>query len=165
LESTLSSEEKFVGDGSALANKLQQLKSEDYTALLQSAYDKILASLQRVSFIRELVQSVVSSAREEGKKTAVNGEPSRRGLSLPAVYCDQVIDDTSELLYSVCELAHTKCARLLKLRADANARMGIPDFVQFFEVTQTFINNSEKLCGKQCYGLRPVPLSQVKWLC
>ncbi len=132
-----------------------------------------MITLRRAHSIHELIGSVMSATLSHGVeditvevRAPVGASPlsahfKPKRVLLTETYCNQVINDSADTLYSICELAHTKCARLLKLRADVNSKMAMTDFVEFFNVTQMFINDSEKLCGKQCYGLRPAPLAQV----
>jgi hypothetical protein len=76
-------------------------------------------------------------------------------------YCAQMLNDSVELLYSACELAHAKCSRILKMRTDVTSKLSLQDFVNLFNMTQNYMQETENICGKLCSGLRPALQAQV----
>ena len=123
-------------------------------------YQKILGQLDQVSSDHELLLSLISSSKNEEKP---NSRIKRLvENSVNESYGSQVVSSSLDILYSICETSHSKCTRLLKMRTEVNAKLGVVEFVNFFEISQNFIKDSEKLCGKQCSVLRSSLLDQVK---
>jgi hypothetical protein len=133
-------------------------------------YQKILTQLDQVSIIHELLLSLITSSKnfpaEEKLKKSQNSRIKRLvenyDFSVTESYGSQIVSNSLDILYSICETSHSKCTRLLKMRTDVNAKLGVVEFVNFFEISQNFIKDSEKLCGKQCSVLRSSLLDQVK---
>lgn len=74
----------------------------------------------------------------------------------------QILQETSDVLFSVIEFSHIRCAKLFTIRADQNVKLHTPDFFRLFGASLEFLNASESLCGKMCYTLKGCVLSQAK---
>ncbi len=75
----------------------------------------------------------------------------------------QSISDSAQIVYAAADLAHVRCANLIAVRADQNARLNQKDFYRLFNVTSAFVLECESLCGRMCYGLRGTIMSQVNY--
>lgn len=87
-------------------------------------------------------------------------------------YCSQTANESIEILYAgricrdchdfiVCKLAHSKCSKIVQARTELTSKISIPDFVKIFEASQNFINDSERICGRQISILRATLFAQV----
>ena len=131
-----------------------QLEIVPFLSLLETLFSKILSILQRVSFIHELVMTVLNQKEDQ---TTFNID-----IQLNENYYTQVTNDSQDLLQSATELAHVQCSKLLKTRAEMNNKaLVLSEFVKYHEDISKFIQDSEKITRKQCYGLRPTLSSQV----
>lgn len=114
---------------------LRTLKTNDWLALLQRVYTSCLERLDKLRYLCELLALVVAAP-----------------------------DLTAETLQSLCELLQLRVVRVLKARADENARLPLDDFASLFEGVMAFAAASEKLaqCTTQCYSLRGCIVTQAK---
>jgi len=64
--------------------------------------------------------------------------------------------------FSTSEVAHVQAARLLKVRADLHRRLPLEKFAILHESSNKFLSESETICGRQCYGLRPTVSAQAR---
>lgn len=86
----------------------------------------------------------------------------RARITISDEYRNQILFDSSETLSSIVEISHSRCARLLKMRSEANARLSATEFVDMYNVAMHFVQQGEKLCKKQCFSLRNTLLSQAR---
>jgi hypothetical protein len=129
-------------------------------------YQKILNQLNQVATVHELLLSLISSSKNsppEEKNSRIKRLVDNYDFLVSESYGSQVVSSSLDILYSICETSHSKCTRLLKMRTEVNAKLGVVEFVNFFEISQNFIKDSEKLCGKQCSVLRSSLLDQVRF--
>lgn len=73
-----------------------------------------------------------------------------------------VMKESAETVFAAADMAHTRCAKLIGFRGEQNAQLNPTDFYRLTSVLRGFIQRSEALCGRTCYGLRGTVLSQVK---
>ncbi|KAJ3070233.1 hypothetical protein HDU98_006724, partial [Podochytrium sp. JEL0797] len=74
----------------------------------------------------------------------------------------QLISESNDLLLSISEAANARCAKLLGVRSDQNAKLSPKDFYRLLGATKEFIAASEFLCGYHCINLKGALLSQAK---
>ncbi|KAI8824862.1 Vps54-like protein-domain-containing protein [Fimicolochytrium jonesii] len=74
----------------------------------------------------------------------------------------QIISESSDVLFSACDLTHARCAKLIGVRSDQNAQLSPGDFFRLFGATWEFVVGGESLCGRMCFGLKGTILSQAK---
>jgi len=77
-------------------------------------------------------------------------------------YRQQLLVASGEVMYTVCEEAEQRVARLLRARSDQHARLPVADFAILFNTCIEFVAVVEGIAGRQCYGLRPTVLAQAK---
>ncbi|KAJ3027241.1 UNVERIFIED_CONTAM: hypothetical protein HDU68_004198 [Siphonaria sp. JEL0065] len=73
----------------------------------------------------------------------------------------QLIAESNEVLLAISEAANARCAKLLAVRSDQNAKLSPKDFYRLLGATKEFISASEFLCGYHCINLKGALLSQV----
>ena len=76
-------------------------------------------------------------------------------------YCQQVISESENSLFSACETSHMNCAKLYSIRQEQHTRLSIVDFETLYRSTLHFIEESEGICKRQCLGFRGTLISQV----
>ncbi|KAI9350856.1 Vps54-like protein-domain-containing protein [Obelidium mucronatum] len=74
----------------------------------------------------------------------------------------QLISESNEVLLAISEAANARCAKLLAVRSDQNAKLSPKDFYRLLGATREFIAASEYLCGYHCINLKGALLSQAK---
>jgi len=68
-------------------------------------------------------------------------------------YAKQVEQQSAETLQAVCELAHERYARLLKVRKEVHTKLPLTLFVRVNRVAVEFIRDVQHLCGQPCHAL------------
>ncbi|CAO3641686.1 unnamed protein product [Cunninghamella blakesleeana] len=76
--------------------------------------------------------------------------------------CQLAKKESSDVIYTIADLAHVRCGKLIGFRNDQNALLNPTDFYRLSNVLKVFVNESEIYCGRACYGLRGTILSQQK---
>ncbi|KAJ3066837.1 hypothetical protein HDU99_003718, partial [Rhizoclosmatium hyalinum] len=74
----------------------------------------------------------------------------------------QLIAESNELLLAISEAANARCAKLMSVRSDQNAKLSPKDFYRLLGATKEFISASEYLCGYHCINLKGALVSQAK---
>lgn len=74
----------------------------------------------------------------------------------------QFTRDFHGILCGICEYTHSRCARIVSLRAAVTVDLQLHELKEFFDTTLTFVTHSEQLCSKTFYGLRSSLLTQAK---
>nr|KAJ3421355.1 hypothetical protein HK105_003773 [Polyrhizophydium stewartii] len=108
-----------------------------------------------------------SRARSDfGKESGPSGAhaiaASESGLDGGMSTFGQMCNESAEILGTVSDLAHARCAKLIGVRADQNAQLNTTDFYRLFGATWEFVSASEALCGRISFGLKGNLLSQAK---
>ncbi|KAJ3355002.1 hypothetical protein HDU83_004173 [Entophlyctis luteolus] len=74
----------------------------------------------------------------------------------------QLVAESNDVLLAISEAANARCAKLLGVRSDQNAKLSPKDFYRLLGATKEFIAASEFLCGYHCINLKGALLSQAK---
>ncbi|KAJ7219528.1 vacuolar protein sorting-associated protein 54 [Mycena pura] len=125
-----------------LAKHLQNMLHSDFLQLIQAIYKIFLNAVeglqaQETAFI-ELLETT--------------SPPNPTGLR----------DDLSDILSSAAELSNTQAAKLIIIRSEQHAALGLPEFFAFFNDSWAFVVRCEVICRKMIVGLRGVVISQTK---
>ncbi|KAL6076905.1 Vacuolar protein sorting-associated protein 54, variant 4 [Balamuthia mandrillaris] len=173
---------------SVIEEKLQNLEIEDFFKLLTAVFRGLMRGLARASFVHELLFAVLTdrAAQKHNSQTQDSSDSSSSSSSpssssprsssprsdnsmmvtnsavVKESYRNQIMNDSLDLLSSVCELMHVKAATVLKNRSAINAKFSLSEFVRFYRCCMRFVRQSEYLCRKQCYGLRGALLAQSR---
>jgi Vps54-like protein len=75
----------------------------------------------------------------------------------------QNIQDSSDKLFSACELSHIRCAKLLTIRSDQNLKLNSLDFFRLYGATWEYLAATEAFCGRMCFPLKGCISSQAKF--
>lgn len=175
-------------DKNSLADRLHILTASEFLVVVGRVYSGLLSLLQHVARVHDLVAMVIesSAADEEGSGAAgpsttsssspastSSGAPASAGAAATAAsapriasqaerYRKQLVRESLDVLASITELSHARCAKLLSVRADSTSRLSLREFYDFHRCTDAFVVAGEALCHKQCISLRGVLLSLAK---
>jgi vacuolar protein sorting-associated protein 54 len=170
-------------DKNSLADRLHILTASEFLVVVGRVYSGLLSLLQHVARVHDLVAMVIesSAADEEGAAPApapapapATSSPSGSAPAPPAAasapkiasqaqrYRKQLVRESLDVLASITELSHARCAKLLSVRADSTSRLSLREFYDFHRCTDAFVVAGEALCHKQCISLRGVLLSLAK---
>ncbi|KAJ3102306.1 hypothetical protein HDU97_000663 [Phlyctochytrium planicorne] len=74
----------------------------------------------------------------------------------------QLLQESNEILLTVSDVANNRCAKLIGVRADQNKQLNPNNFYRLYNSTMEFVQGSEKICGRLCFGLKGALISQAK---
>lgn len=123
-------------------------------------YHQILKELFEIADSRELFHDLDLQVYSSPNGNQVASPKSPKDTLVSAVVQD-LLQDSNAIIFSVADMGHVRCAKLVGVRADQNAQLNPTDFYRFFDATWAFINISEKICGRTSFGLRGAIISQV----
>ena len=74
-----------------------------------------------------------------------------------------LLAECEEVLSASCDLIHSRCAKILTIRAKVGLLEDLLplDFVSLVRLVEKFVSQSSKLIGRECPQLRSALLSQV----
>nr|CAD1843793.1 unnamed protein product [Ananas comosus var. bracteatus] len=73
-----------------------------------------------------------------------------------------VLRENTEAVFSACDAAHGRWAKLLGVRALLHPRLRLQEFLSIYNITQDFIAATEKIGGRLGYSIRGTLQSQSK---
>lgn len=106
------------------------------------------------------VQVVESSDATIKPAVAIKGVSEGSGENISTY--QQMIQESNSILSSATELTHTRCAKLIAIRAEQNTQLNPIDFYRLFNAAWEFVLVSEQLFGKMGFGLKGSILAQAK---
>ncbi|KAJ1344978.1 hypothetical protein BSLG_000493 [Batrachochytrium salamandrivorans] len=74
----------------------------------------------------------------------------------------QMCNESLDVLTVTSDLIQARCAKLIGVRSEQNAKLNATDFYRLFGSTWEFVTSSELLCGRMCFGLKSVILTHAK---
>lgn len=133
-----------------------------YLLLATQMYSSILARLGLAQAIGPDLSTILTSASQL--------PPLRIRASL-SITENLIIDDPAtlsideaDIIASACELGNLRASKILAVRGEQHAGLGINDFVELFKENWTFVLATEALAGRMIASLRGVTASQVSCL-
>jgi hypothetical protein len=73
-----------------------------------------------------------------------------------------VKEELTDILSSAAELANTRMASIISVRSEEHAALQLPEFLEFFNESWTFVLRCEVICRRMIVGLRGVIVGQVR---
>ncbi|KAJ3100087.1 hypothetical protein HDU96_010471 [Phlyctochytrium bullatum] len=73
-----------------------------------------------------------------------------------------LIQESSDVLLAISDVANNKCSKLISVRSEQNKQLNSNHFYRFYMASIDFINGSESICGRLCFGLKGSLMSQAK---
>jgi vacuolar protein sorting-associated protein 54 len=160
---------------SGLSKQLKSMPFGNFFKTLISIYAVIIEAIGRTigyhSILKELFDDAESRQLFQDYDPHSFTGPTQSQISSPGsphdkhhgVVVHDLIQDSNSTIFTVADMGHVRCAKLVGVRADQNAQLNPTDFYRFFDATWAFINSSEEMCGRTSFGLRGAIISQV-WL-
>ncbi|KAI8828558.1 Vps54-like protein-domain-containing protein [Chytriomyces cf. hyalinus JEL632] len=93
---------------------------------------------------------------------AMQEEQVKEQEAVDATAFTQMVAESLDVLLGISEAANARCAKLLNVRCDQNAKLSPKDFYRLLGATREFIGASEFLCGYHCISLKGALVSQAK---
>ncbi|KAH8555260.1 Vps54-like protein-domain-containing protein [Umbelopsis sp. PMI_123] len=127
-----------------LSKQLKTMPFDNFFKTLLAIYAVIIAAIERTIGYHSILKELFEDAENHG------------------IVVNDLIQDANSTIFAVADMGHVRCAKLVGARADQNAQLNPTDFYRFFDATWSFINSSEKMCGRTSFGLRGAIISQTK---
>ncbi|KAI8078750.1 Vps54-like protein-domain-containing protein [Halteromyces radiatus] len=137
------------GSGTGLAKRLKSMPFDQFFQMLLAIFGTLLQVIQRAAVYDQLMMQMIDTCLER-----LNDQLKEQ--------CELAKKQSNEVVYTVSDLAHVRCGKLIGFRGDQNALLNPTDFYRLSNVLKTFIRQSEMYCGRPCFGLRGTVLSQQK---
>lgn len=178
------------GAGSSLASRLRSLSPESFLQLLGAIFVIVRAHLMRASEVKKAIEwimsnldghyaansvaaaialgsaanetaqetngqfsSLLSSARENDATSTSNSSGNFR---------TDVLRENTEAVFAACDTAHQRWAKLLGVRVLIHPKLRLQEFLSVYNITQEFMNATEKISGRLGYSIRGTLQSQAK---
>lgn len=150
-------------------DRLDQLMMDDE---LSDAHIEALA----LSTVEETAKHKVEEKKEDEEKEEEKEEETgteilKRDMKLDmrknivtSSECEHLVSECHELLCGVCSLLHSRCTKIINIRAKAGLLDDLVpgDFVRLVRLIGRFIDTSAGITGRQCPHLQYTLLSQAK---
>nr|XP_019050447.1 hypothetical protein I302_00879 [Kwoniella bestiolae CBS 10118]OCF29377.1 hypothetical protein I302_00879 [Kwoniella bestiolae CBS 10118] len=137
----------------SLAQSLQAMDHSSFLLLSTQMYRSLTARIKLSQEVGEEIERVLKSIISLPRLSLSES-------SSPAP--EPTIPDLNDAIISGCELAHTRASKILAVRAEQHASLGLEEFVEIFRENWEFILSTEKIAGKMIVGLRGVTASQAR---
>ena len=107
------------------------------------------------------MQNLLTSQEDKLEPSPAKGEDSRIEIEKQNKYYSQVIMDSKNILFRLCDVIHLQTSNLLKLRFEQNSKLGLNDFVRMYGHFVKFIDFTQNTIKHNSLPLRAAINSQV----
>lgn len=145
-----------------LASALKSMDHSRYLLLATQMYSSILARLGLAQIIGPDLSSILTSSSEFPPLRIRSFIPSTEITEFdppPPLRIDE-----ADIIASACELGNLRASKILAVRGEQHAGLGINEFVELFKENWSFVLATEVLSGRMIASLRGVTTSQVSYM-
>lgn len=160
---------------SLLARNLRALEAEDAEEMLKKIYSNVGEALRRLGTQVKVVLDITSSFDSTPAARTVKSPPAaivdsylnkapvnpggRRSIQQEDI--QQTLDMTN-LLGQAVDIAQAQITKILKVRAEQNVRLPLPQFLQYFHLNRLFADECEAVSGRGGMALKTVVNTHIK---
>lgn len=134
-----------------IAKQLRTMPFDSFFDLILNVFVTVIRSIQSAATYHQLLCQLVEECMD------AQGFDKNARVNIQAL-----VKESAETVFAAADMAHTRCAKLIGFRSEQNAQLNPTDFYRLASVLRIFIQRSEALCKRTCYGLRGTVLSQVR---
>ncbi|EGC40444.1 hypothetical protein DICPUDRAFT_25134 [Dictyostelium purpureum] len=148
--------------------KLLKLSSNDSLPLFKSVDQAFRKKFIIISKIIQLIIERVNNLPNEREKEEqeLGRELSSSDREKVVILAESVTNTCNSVMYSIVETMHERISSLLKVRSEINAKLALPDFVQFYNQIESFLKFTDSfastLLKRKVPILRSALISQIK---
>ncbi|KAI8336713.1 Vps54-like protein-domain-containing protein [Chlamydoabsidia padenii] len=150
------------GSGTGLAKQLKSMPFDQFFHMLVGLFGVLLKVIERIAMYDQMMMKMIDECLERHIKSINQDEGRQEVVTQLEEQCELAKKGSNEVVYTISDLAHVRCGKLIGFRGDQNALLNTIDFYRLSHVIKSFIQQSETLCGRPCFGLRGTVLSQQK---
>ena len=154
--------------------QLLSMKTDAFLSFLTLVFENLDAVMQRAHDVHQNICVVAeradaqiaaggSGSADDSKrqKKMLHRQSSSFAASRDATKA-QMLQDSADVVSTVCELAQRSVKQLLTVRLEVHARLPIEEFKQLWRATLLFVVKAEGMCSKKGFELRGTLLLQGK---
>lgn len=168
------------GSAGSLADQMRLLNYSQWMDLLTNVFSNLKVILKRAKAFHGAVSDIVGIAAGKTKSPSVSSPITETpDMSEPEHLHVAVCDDVdvmisvsehdkvqaglTEMLSSVCDYAHDRCVKVMMARAKDGflERLSSAEFVILCRDIETFVTETEEICGRKSMSLRGVLQTQA----
>jgi len=168
------------GSAGSLADQMRLLNYPQWTDLLGNIFSNLKVLLKRAKAFHGVVSDIIGIAAGKTKSSSMSStatveseksEPEHLHVSvcddvdvmISISEHDKVQAGLREMLSSVCDFAHDRCVKVMTARAKDGflERLSSAEFVTLCRDIETFVSETEELCGRRSMSLRGVLQTQA----
>jgi len=152
------SEPKGVDGGEAvkpakkIMDQLRELSLDGFEEVMAGVVAPLMVLLRRAAAIHTALKKALAASLATSATSHTDGGVEEEEYAA-GTYAKQVEQQSAETLQAVCELAHERYARLLKVRKEVHTKLPLTLFVRVNRVAVEFIRDVQHLCGQPCHAL------------
>ncbi|KAF4576665.1 hypothetical protein EYR36_000738 [Pleurotus pulmonarius] len=128
-----------------LGNHLRNLEQPEFLSLILSVYRSYITCVECLQAQGRIVMEGLGSISSITPSTLQSLE-----------------EELADTLSSATELSNSVAASLISPRSERHASLELPEFMQFFDESWSFVVKCEVICRRMIVGLRGVVVSQAK---
>ncbi|TEB26582.1 Vps54-domain-containing protein [Coprinellus micaceus] len=158
-----------------LANHLRNLSQDEFMSLVKDIYRTLMSGVERIKAQGEVISELLDSLKPEIEKhtrsqsthrpPAMSTSSSSRSSASSHESLPSISEDLTDLLFVTCELANVTAAKVVSYRSEQHSQLDLPQFIDFFNTSWSFVMRCEVLSRKMIVGLRSTVLGHAKaWL-
>ena len=163
---------------SVLARNLRALDPEDAEDMLKKIYSNVGEALRRLGTQVKVVLDITSTfdsspairnARSPMSPPAANMDSYMNGAPISPTTRGTVQQediqqtlDMSNLLGQAVDIAQAQITKILKVRAEQNTRLPLPQFLRYFHLNRLFADECEAVSGRGGMALKTVVHTHIK---
>ncbi|KAJ8700019.1 hypothetical protein PTI98_003086 [Pleurotus ostreatus] len=128
-----------------LGNHLRNLEQPEFLSLILSVYHSYITCVEGLQAQGRIIMEGLSCVSSITSSTLQSLE-----------------EELADILSSATELSNSVAASLISPRSERHASLELPEFMQFFDESWSFVVKCEVICRRMIVGLRGVVVSQAK---
>lgn len=149
---------------------IRSLDHNEWLMVLEAVFCVVLQILRNMKVVHEGLSRVFTLAAGIGKEKK-NGSDDEYllvednvNIFMEQSECDKLTNESKDILCSACELAQTRCSKVIIMRAKGGLldKLSSKDFVVLARIVEKFASDCETVSGRQSHNLRGTLLSQAK---
>ncbi|KAG1681997.1 Vacuolar protein sorting-associated protein 54 [Nymphon striatum] len=148
-----------------LADQMRMLKFSDWVGLLKDAFRNIKLIIERIKSVENIMRDAINMASEKYHTPASEDQCLAVNIQLPEDLEPVIISisdheklqvSLDNLLFTVCDYSHNRCAKLLTARAKDGFmdKLSASEFIEISQCVEQFVIDCSNFCGRPSTSLR-----------
>jgi vacuolar protein sorting-associated protein 54 len=144
---------------SGLGEHIRKMGQLEFLTLIRSIYKSLLSCVEGLQSQGSVIVDVFSGLQSVNLSHRSTSSFTHAMCRYPST--SRLQEELSDILSSAAELCNTRAASIISLRSEEHAALDLPDFLEFFSESWSFVVKCEVICRRMIVGLRGVVAGQV----